>query len=502
MDIIPALRPSKSAWVLTVFSDEKLERHPFWMRLSTVNKKHIAAIAKRGDFGGRLGQIRMVDCPGTRPGEVFLVGLGKKTEYHQRRMVRMMQQLTKYAKEQHREELSVAPLTMKVGPWEAEKTVEALGVAAAMADYVFTKYRKKAHNGITPIKKLEFVLDAAHLPAARAAISRAKIIAAAVNESRDLANTPGGTMTPTLLVASAKKLLKDLPLTVTVLGEKEMRRLGMGGILGVSSGSREEAQFLIMEYLPLKKTRPLVFVGKGVTFDSGGLNLKPSEWLNDMHHDMAGAGAVITAMSAIARLKIQRNIVGITPITENMPGGAGYRPGDVLTMLSGTTVEIGNTDAEGRIILADALTYAKRYAPTLVVDIATLTGAAIVALGRRIIAGLSPNDGLALALREFSEPSGDYVWPLPLWEEHTEDIRGTFADINNAGRTKGAGGVSIAAAFLKEFTQGYEWMHLDIASTMVAAEGMPLAPGATGTGVRFLIDVARRFEELQPYLKK
>jgi len=246
-----------------------------------------------------------------------------------------------------------------------------------------------------------------------------------------------------------------------------------------------------MEYYGAgKKEAPYVFVGKGVTFDTGGLNLKPEKGMNDMHLDMLGGAAVIAALGAAARLKLPVNIVGLVPTVENMPGNAGYRPGDVLKSLSGKTIEVLNTDAEGRIILADALTYAERYQPKLVVDVATLTGACQVALGLKVAGLMTPDTELQSKLQQVAEASGDYAWPLPMWEEYEEEIKGTFADVQNTGKS-GYGGAITAAMFLWQFAKNYPWAHLDIAGTMKTVEGQHLAKGASGAGTRFLIEIAR-----------
>jgi leucyl aminopeptidase len=495
-------RPTAPGWALASFEGEGYKNDPLYRHLPAPAKRLVQSLVKKRKVTGRFGEATTIFLAGKRPEAVILLGLGKNKEFHRRRMLVLMQQLMKTAKDQQLTGLSVAPERMHAGPWEKEEHIEAQAVAAHLARYAFVKYKSSAKKARGGMEKLEFVVGAKDRALARRAVFDAARVADAVNAARDLANTPGSDMTPKSFMQSARSMLKGLPIKMTVLGEKAMEKKGMGGVLGVGRGSKEEAQFAILEYLPNgKRERPIVFVGKGVTFDSGGLNLKPENAINDMHHDMAGAGAVLSAAAAIARLKTKRNVVCLLPLVENMPGGAGYRPGDLLKTYSGKTIEVANTDAEGRVILADALALAKEYKPLLVVDVATLTGAAIVALGKRLAAALSPNEALAFALRTFSEKSGDYVWPLPLWEEFREEITGTFGDVVNIGKIRGAGGVITAAMFLKEFTDGYEWVHLDIASTMLTTEGQYLAPGASGAGVRLLIDVARRFDDLRPYLK-
>ncbi|OGG82808.1 hypothetical protein A3I46_00090 [Candidatus Kaiserbacteria bacterium RIFCSPLOWO2_02_FULL_54_13] len=269
-----------------------------------------------------------------------------------------------------------------------------------------------------------------------------------------------------------------------------MKKLGMGAILGVARGSTEAPTFTIMEYKGASG-RPIVLVGKGVTFDSGGLNLKPSNSIYEMHMDMSGAASVIYAVALAARLKLKKHVIGLVPAVENMPGNSAYRPGDVLKSLSGKTIEVLDTDAEGRLILADALTYAKRLKPSVVIDVATLTGAAVSALGLYASALLTRDDALAERLSRDGETSGDYIWRLPLWDEYEERVKGEFADIKNVpgGSTSRYGGAIDGGMFLWQFAKELEcpWAHLDIAPRMTAAPGDELAKGAAGTPVRLLL---------------
>lgn len=315
-------------------------------------------------------------------------------------------------------------------------------------------------------------------------------IGRAVNACRTLANTPGGDMTPTVLARAARNAAKGLPIKVTILGEKEMKKLGMGALLGVARGSTERPTFTIMEYKG-SSDKPIVFVGKGVTFDSGGLNLKPSNSIYEMHMDMSGAAAALYTVVLAARLKLKRHVIALLPAVENMPGNGAYRPGDVLKSLSGKTIEVLDTDAEGRLILADALTYAKRIQPSVVIDIATLTGAVISALGLYASGLLTRDDTLANLLLTSGEESGDYFWRLPLWDEYEDRVKGTFADIKNVpgGPTSRYGGAIDGGMFLWQFAKELDcpWAHLDIASRMTSAPGDELAEGAAGAPVRALV---------------
>jgi leucyl aminopeptidase len=320
-------------------------------------------------------------------------------------------------------------------------------------------------------------------------LKRGIIIGEEVNRTRHIADMPGGEMTPALLARHARQAAKGLPITYSVLDVKAMERLGMRGVIGVGKGSDSAPKFIILEYFGAvdKKAPPMVLVGKGVTFDTGGINLKPSNAILGMNMDMSGGAAVIHAIIAAARLGIRKNIVALIPAAENMPSGSSYRPGDVIRSMSGKTIEVQDTDAEGRIILADALHYAKRYKPSLVVDVATLTGASMVALGERASAIFTEDETLERLFRVFGEESGDYVWPLPLWDEYDADIQGEIGDIANLGKTRWGGAIT-AAVFLKQFVhQEYRWVHIDMAPRMTAVSDEFLGKGAAGAPVRLLI---------------
>jgi len=262
----------------------------------------------------------------------------------------------------------------------------------------------------------------------------------------------------------------------------------MKAVLSVGQGSHEPSQFIILKYWGAKnrQSKPVVLVGKAVTYDSGGINLKPAEAMKDMHMDMAGGAAVLETVLLAEKLKLKKNIIVLIPAVENMPGGKSYRLGDIIKTLSGKTIEVGHTDAEGRIILADALTYAKKYQPQLVIDVATLTGASLVALGQRATAIYTSHEKYHSLLKELGEKSGDYVWPMPLWEEFENEIKGTFGDVSNTGKYRW-GGCNTAAAFLYQFAKKYPWIHFDIAPTMTAIDDQRLEKGATGVPVRLLI---------------
>lgn len=359
-----------------------------------------------------------------------------------------------------------------------------------MANFEFRTFKTKPKEGWDSVE--EVLVCGSIPPAFKTAAQRGQRIGQAVNSCRELANTPGGDMTPRRLARAAKDAAKGLPITITTLGRTQMEKLGMGALLGVAKGSTEEPTFTIMEYKGGGvKARPIVLAGKGITFDSGGLNLKPSKHIYEMHMDMSGGAAVIHAVALAAKLKLKKNVIGLIPAAENMPGNNAVRPGDVLRSLSGKTIEVTDTDAEGRLILADAITYAKRYKPSVVIDVATLTGAAMSALGLYASGLLTRDDALAESLLASGETSGDYLWRLPMWDEYEAGVKSDFADVANYPMEESHtyGGATNGGIFLWQFAKELEcpWAHLDIAPRMTAAPGDELAKGAAGTPVRLLI---------------
>lgn len=415
------------------------------------------------------------------------IGIGPRKEVTHRKLILILRQIIATAKAHKIAslELEVKDFRFEHLPLTPAELGELMAVNFEMANYEFDKYKTLGKDEQVHVKEVNLLGAGEGI---EQGIKKGQIIGAEVNATRTLSNTPPGLMTPKSLAQAAKVAAKKTKAKVTVLGRKEMQKLKMGAILGVAQGSAEEPQFIIAEYFGDKKTEnPVVLVGKGVTFDSGGLNLKPSNYIYEMHMDMSGGAAVIHAVIAAAKLKLKCNVIALVPTVENMPSGSSYRPGDVLTSMSGKTIEVLNTDAEGRVILADALTYAARYHPKLVVDVATLTGAAEVALGKRASAIFSKDEKLIEQVRALGEKSGDYVWPLPLWDEYEADIKGTFGDWANVGKIDRAGGAITGAMFLYQFAKTYSWLHIDMAPTMTAIEGEHLAKGAAGSPVRLLI---------------
>lgn len=371
-----------------------------------------------------------------------------------------------------------------------EETAELLATNLEMANFEFVKYRSKPKEGWNFIEGI--IVAGKVSPGVKYAFAMGQRIGQEVNACRVLANTPGGEMTPNVLAKEAVKAARGTGVKVKVLGLREIERLKMGGVLGVAKGADEPPRFIILEYLKGGKEKPIVLVGKGVTFDSGGLQIKSGEGMYEMHMDMSGGAAVIHVIVLAAKLKLKKNIIGLVPAVENAVSGASFRPGDILRTMSGKTVEILHTDAEGRIILADALTYAERYNPKLVVDVATLSGSAVVALGERASAIFSKDEKLIHLLRELGEASGDYVWPMPLWEEYEENIKSAFGDIANVSKSRYSG-TSTGAIFLYQFAKNFPWVHIDMAPRMTSIEGEHLAKGAAGVPVRLLIKLLERY---------
>jgi leucyl aminopeptidase len=366
-------------------------------------------------------------------------------------------------------------------PWALRQASRILAEGA----YHFEAPRaEKKETPARGVESLAFILAAQPSPAMEAAVQEGAAIAEGMALAKDLGNFGANVCTPAYLADTARALGKQFKFDVEVLDRAAIEQLGMGAFLAVARGARQEPRFIVLDYRGGQTgAKPVVLVGKGITFDSGGISLKPGAEMDEMKYDMCGAASVIGVFKTIARLALPINVIGLVPATENMPGGDATRPGDVVTSLSGQTIEILNTDAEGRLVLCDALTYAERFKPDCVIDIATLTGACIIALGK-IPSGLLANDDeLAAELVRRGQSSGDRVWQLPLWEEYQEALKSNFADMANVGGRPG--GTITAAAFLSRFARNYKWAHLDIAGTAWIGGD---AKGSTGRPIALLAE--------------
>ncbi len=432
----------------------------------------------------------------------LFISLGEKKEWNQRRFLLFLRKAVRTLKENKFKEAALFLNYVIPKSGDMHNLSQGMAENILLADYEFNRYKERPKEGWPKIELIEISWPEPRRY--RKDIERGMIIGQSANLVRDLANTPGGEMTPEKLAGFALREARGIAsLKAEVFDEKKLKTLKMGGILGVSQGSRQKPRLIILRYGGRKSNKKidLALVGKGVTFDSGGLHIKPAESMREMHLDMSGGAAVLGSMLAIARTGLSLNVVGLVPAVENMPSGQSYRPGDLLRSYSGKTIEVISPDAEGRIILADALSYAlKKFKPKMIADIATLTGASVVALGQRAIALFTNQPKIEKALYQIGEDSGDYAWPLPLWDEYEEEIRGTFGDIANVGKTR-YGGAITAALFLKNFIDDCPWVHLDIAPTMTSIEGQGLSKGATGTGVRYLTRLAGDFPKIVKSLK-
>ncbi len=387
----------------------------------------------------------------------------------------------------------------KTGMYDDAWFYQTIAENAMLADYEYTVYKSKKEK--ETLKEV-VLLDILTTDKKRG-LEQGLIIGSWANHCRDLANTPGGDMTPQILGNEAKRLLKGTKAKVTVLGKEAIKKLKMGGLLGVGKGAKADPAFIVIEYFGKgkgtsekgkKDNAPIVFVGKGITFDTGGLQVKPGMSMYEMHMDMSGGAAVIAAIGAIAKLGLKKNVIGLIPAAENALSDEAIRPGDVITSMSGKTVDVLHTDAEGRLVLMDALHYARRYNPKLVIDVATLTGAALVAVGLHAHAIMTKDRELEDTLRDLGEKTGDYCAPLPLWDEFKQYVKGVHGDIANIpANDMKWGGAIIGGIFLSHFTEGMRWAHIDMAPRMTAVGSDKLTKGATGEPTRLLVNIAENY---------
>ena len=450
-----------------------------------------------------LVSIRLIEGGSTKfveknNAEELHIGFGKERPLNRRKLIVFLRKIITTAKQNKLKHISVAWSDIRsMGGTDItdQELAELMAVAFEMANFEFTTYKTKPEEGFPAVETMVVVGTTAE---ASSGITRGQVIAAEVNATRVLSNTPGGDMTPTVLANAAKTAAAGTNAKVEVLGVPEMEKLGLGAVLGVAKGSSEEPKFIVVEYWGTEKTeKPVVLIGKGVTFDTGGLNIKTGDGMYEMHMDMSGGAAVIHAAILAAKLGLKVNVVALIPAVENSPGSAAVRPGDILKSLSGKTIEILNTDAEGRVIMADAITYAKKYSPEVVVNVSTLTGAALIALGLQASAVMSNDLAFETLLREKGEESGDYVWPFPLWDEYEDMTKGHFGDVPNistAGNSR-YGGVIAGGMFLWQFAKelNVPWAHIDMAPRMTSAPGENLASGAAGAPVRLLLAVIEHY---------
>jgi leucyl aminopeptidase len=443
------------------------------------------------EFRGSFGSSILVYTLGKGPmKKIMLLGLGKKEKFTDESARICAGKAAQKAKELAIKEFSILQFSNL-----DEGLIEAMAEGVSLALYSFDKY--KSENKSAKVEEVSILINS-DSPKFQTVAEKASLVVEAVNFCRDIGNLPPNDCPPAQLASIALSLAQEHGLKARVIDRYELENMGMGGIVAVGKGSNSPPKLIILEYNGAGDQKPYLLVGKAVTFDTGGISIKPGEKMDEMKFDKCGGCTVLAVMRAVASMKIAANVVGIVPSVENMPSSTSYRPGDIIKMYNGKTVEVLNTDAEGRMILADALAYGiATYSPKAVIDLATLTGAAIIALGSNVAALVGTNKQLADKLRKLADKTGEKMWELPLYDEFHEQIKSTYADIRNIGGRPG--GAITAAAFLSNFVDGVPWVHIDIAGTAWTQDGTferSYNPkGATGFGVRTLVKLLAEDEK-------
>ncbi len=495
--VVGTLRQIKADAVAVFLAEDK---KLFEEGLTGVRKalgRKIDLIVRLEDFRGKDGEICSVVAE-ARLGSprLFLVGLGETKKLSLETYRRAAAGAAKKARSLKVKHLALLiPDRIKECPFSRPEIGVALSEGAILSLYKFDKYFTEKKDKDPKIEQLTIVgTTLEDEKETKRALAKTKTVCEAVYVARDLENAPGNEIYPETLASSARQSAEKHGYTATIWDKKRIEKEGFGGLLGVNAGSDKPPRFIILEINANRRDLDtLVLVGKGVTFDSGGISIKPSSGMAEMKMDMSGAAAVIGTMEAAARLKIPVHLVGLIPATENMPGGSAIKPGDIIVHYGGKTSEVDNTDAEGRLILADALAYAGTYKPKAVIDLATLTGACVVALGSHATGMMGNDDELMSKLKSAGERTHERVWQLPLFDEYEKQIKSDVADVKNVGG-RWAGAIT-AALFLKKFVGEYKWVHLDIAGTAILEEDFPYAPkGGSGVGVRLLVEFLEKWK--------
>ena len=449
----------------------------------------LRGLLKSGEFEGKLNQTVLLHTPGKAAAKrVLLVGLGRKKDARVDYVRQAMGTAVKRVRQAGASSFVTCLHGEDLSKTSAVELAQALVEGAILGTYQFTEYLSDKKTGAKQVVRLTVLTtDPRQLADIKEGARRGTATAEAAMFVRDLCNHPSNVMTPTRVATEAKKIGRERSVRVKILERAQVERLGMGAFLGVARGSHEPPKFIILEYNGSRRNgKPIVIVGKTITFDTGGISLKPAENMEQMKADMTGGAEVLATVRAVSRLRLPIHLIGILPATENMPGGRAIKPGDILKSLSGKTIEVQNTDAEGRLILADGLAYAARLKPAAVIDIATLTGACVVALGQFAIGMFGNNEDLKRAVRDSGIKAGERVWEMPLWDEYFEQLKSEVADMRNIGGR--GGGMITAALFLSKFVGDHPWVHLDIASTDWSERERAYIPkGPTGIGTRLLI---------------
>jgi leucyl aminopeptidase len=490
MDILlssqPAHQIETEALTTYIFEKEDFTESATLAALDHSLQGRLKRMADAGEFTGKLYEITLLHEPhGLAAKRLLLVGAGKREKFTGAELRRVAAAALRYLKS--RSVTTMAFLARE--PHRDPASAQAVTEGFLLGDFEMDKYKTEKKNN----KKVESAVLVGWPDAeAKPAVERGRIIAEAQNFARELINEPSNRLTPRLLAERAVAMATEEGLECDILDEKKIASLKMGALLGVAQGSEEPPRMIVLRYVP-KNKKPgspvLGLVGKAVTFDTGGISIKPSEGMEKMKYDMAGGATMLGVMRAVARLKPPVEVLCVVPATENMPGGRAQKPGDVQIAMSGKSIEVINTDAEGRLILADALTYARRLGATHLVDAATLTGAIVVALANVNVGVFGSDDAFTEKLLACAKTAGEKMWRMPLGDEYAEMIQSTIADIQNVGSGKGGGAIT-AAMFLKEFVESEPWIHLDIAGTAWLDEAKPWASkGATGVALRTLVEL-------------
>jgi leucyl aminopeptidase len=448
-----------------------------------------------GDMTGKTGQVAVVYPRGAMPASrVVLIGLGKRDELTVEIIRKAFAAGMKKARKLKASQVATVVYGAGTAGVSVAEAAQALVEGAMLGLYRFSAPKQNLADSQTDIQEIKIVeLDGQKIEAIQAGISIARAAVAGTILARDLINWPANYTTPTRMAEVAQEIAEKFGLSITVGDREWAAKRDMGAFLAVAKGAGEPPKFIVLEHNGERKDLDtVVLVGKGITFDTGGISIKPAERMEDMKSDMSGAAAVLGAMRAIAELKLPLRVIGITPCTENMPDANAYRPADIITASNGKTIEIISTDAEGRMVLADALVYATQYQPKAVIDLATLTGACVIALGQGVAAGVFCNDEqLQNKLVTAGKASQERLWPMPLWDDYKQSIKSAVADMKNSGGR--FGGVGTSAIFLKEFTD-YPWAHIDMAGMALQAKENGYVPeGGAGFGVRLLVELLRNW---------
>ncbi|SNR78544.1 aminopeptidase A. Metallo peptidase. MEROPS family M17 [Methylobacillus rhizosphaerae] len=457
--------------------------------LDKVSDGYIGKILRAGDLDGKPGATLLLHAvPGVVASRVLLVGLGKERDLNERTYRQALRASIRALCSLAVNDVAVFLTEVAVNKRDAAWRVAQLVEIAEDSSYRFDRFKTKAAEGQKGIGKLQAHVAQGEEAAAKKGLHQGQALASGVSFAKDLGNLAPNYCTPSYLAEQALALKDTHGLQVQVLEQAELEKLGMGSFLAVTKGSVQPPKLIVLQHKKGKKSqKPVVLVGKGITFDTGGISLKPGADMDEMKYDMCGAASVLGTFKTIAELDLPLNVVGIIPTCENMPDGNATRPGDVLTSMSGQTIEVLNTDAEGRLILCDALTYAERFEPQAVVDVATLTGACVIALGHHASGLFSNQDSLAAELLAAGQEAQDRAWQLPLWDDYQGQLDSNFADMANIGGR--AGGSITAACFLSRFAKKYDWAHLDVAGT---AWKSGKEKGATGRPVPLLAEFLRQ----------